>query len=242
MGLFARYFTAQLLQSGRVPGLVLLDQDVISQPGGEELLKVVEEKKIPTLVLLSPGPEGAYIRLKPPKIISINKPVRTNTLIRRVQSLLDATPVNVAVKPVATPKLAEEFPLTVLLVKDNLVNQKVPARFLDRLGYESDIANNGLEGFNAVQNKKYGLVLMDLKMSEMDGSTSSREIRQKIPAKEQPKIIALTANAMQGDRELCLEAGMDDYITKPVKLHELREVIRRQFAAVPGSEVPTAEA
>ena len=234
--------TAQLLQSGRVHGLVLLDQDVISQPGGEELLKVVEEKKIPTLVLLSPGPEGAHIRLNPPKIISINKPVRTNTLIRRVQSLLDATPVNVAVKPVATAKLAEEFPLTVLLVKDNLVNQKVAARFLDRLGYESDIANNGLEGFNAVQNKKYDLVLMDLQMPEMDGFTSSREIRQKIPAEEQPKIIALTANALQGDRELCLEAGMDDYITKPVKIHELREVIRRQFAAVPGREVPTAEA
>lgn len=234
--------TAQLLQSGRTPGLVLLDQDVISQPGGDELLKVVEEKKIPTLVLLSPGPEGSHIKLNPPKLISINKPVRTNTLVRRVQTLLDATPKSVAVKKVATTKLAEEFPLTVLLVEDNLVNQKVATRFLDRLGYESEVANNGLEGFQAVQNKKYDLVLMDLQMPEMDGFTASREIRKKIPANEQPKIIALTANALQGDRELCLEAGMDDYLTKPVKLHELSEVIRRQFATTPGNKVPSAEA
>ncbi|MBT5903177.1 MAG: PAS domain S-box protein, partial [Opitutaceae bacterium] len=147
--------TSQLLDSSRAPGLVLLDQDLIAQPGGEDLLRIVEAKKLPTLILLSPGPDGAKVKLNAPHILSINKPVRTSTLIRRVQNLLD---VKVEVAPTRAPmgvKLAEEFPLKVLLVEDNLVNQKVATRFLDRLGYEVEVANNGLEGFNAVQKTKF---------------------------------------------------------------------------------------
>jgi CheY-like chemotaxis protein len=233
--------TSQLLDSNRPPGIVLLDQDLITQPGGEELLTIVEKKKLPTLVLLSPGPDGAKVRLNAPHILSINKPVRTSTLIRRVQNLLHVKTETATRAPMGA-KLSEEFPLKVLLVEDNLVNQKVASRFLNRLGYTAEVASNGLEGFNAVQKTKFDLVLMDLQMPEMDGFTASREIRKKIPEVEQPKIIALTANALQGDRELCLEAGMDDYLTKPVKLHDLSEAIRRQFSATPGETVPYTEA
>jgi CheY-like chemotaxis protein len=134
--------------------------------------------------------------------------------------------------------LADELPLKILLVEDNIVNQKVALRFLQRLGYRSDLANNGVEGLAAAEARAYDLVLMDVQMPEMDGFTASREIRRRLPADHQPKIVALTANALQGDRELCLEAGMDDYITKPVKLHELSEVIQRQFLNTPGSSVP----
>jgi CheY-like chemotaxis protein len=125
--------------------------------------------------------------------------------------------------------LAEEIPLDVLLAEDNAVNQKVALRFLARLGYRADAVGNGLEALTALESRRYHLVLMDLQMPEMDGLEASRQIRQRLPAHRQPKIIALTANAVQGDREVCLAAGMDDYVSKPVKLHEIEEAIRRQF-------------
>jgi CheY-like chemotaxis protein len=130
--------------------------------------------------------------------------------------------------------LADEFPLSVLLAEDNPVNQKVATRFLERLGYRSDCVVNGLEALEALNSRHYDLVLMDLQMPEMDGLEASRHIR-KMRLERQPKIIALTANAMQGDRDLCLSAGMDDYVTKPVKIHEIAAAIRRQFepAAAP---------
>ena len=104
------------------------------------------------------------------------------------------------------------------------------------------MANNGVEGLAAAEANDYDLVLMDVQMPEMDGFTASREIRRRLGADHQPKIVALTANALQGDREQCIEAGMDDYITKPVKLHELGEVIQRQFMNTPGSSVPVENA
>ena len=109
------------------------------------------------------------------------------------------------------------------------MNQKVALRFLERMGYNADAVGNGLEAVNAFQHRDYDLVLMDLQMPEMDGLEASRRIRRTLPADRQPKIIALTANAMQGDREICLDAGMDDYISKPVKMHEIVAAIRRQF-------------
>jgi len=228
---------AQLLQSGRAPGLVLLDEDVIRQPGGESLLAAVRERNLPTLVLLSPGPEAWDIGAPTPHLNGIYKPLRTPTLIRRIHALFQITEPSTLVKPTKRTKLADELPLRVLLVEDNLVNQKVALRFLERLGYNADLANNGVEGLAAAEANEYDLVLMDVQMPEMDGFTASREIRRRLGANHQPKIIALTANALQGDREDCIAAGMDDYITKPVKLHELGEVIRRQFLNTPGNAV-----
>ncbi|MEY2881600.1 MAG: hypothetical protein RLZZ15_3980, partial [Verrucomicrobiota bacterium] len=101
--------------------------------------------------------------------------------------------------------------------------------FLDRLGYRATAVANGVEAVAAVKANAYDLVLMDLQMPEMDGLEASRRIRAEIPPERQPRIFALTANAMQGDRELCLAAGMDDYISKPVKMHEISAAIRRQF-------------
>jgi len=126
--------------------------------------------------------------------------------------------------------IAEEIPLNVLVAEDNAVNQKVALRFLEKMGYQADAVGNGLEALNALKTHNYDLVFMDLQMPEMDGLEASRRIRRDLPPDRQPKIIALTANAMQGDREICLDAGMDDYISKPVKMHEIVAAIRRQFA------------
>ena len=111
--------------------------------------------------------------------------------------------------------------IRILLAEDNVVNQKVATHLLDRIGYRADIAANGLEVLEALKRQSYDVVLMDVQMPEMDGLEATRRICREWPANKKPRIIAMTANAMQGDREKCLEAGMDDYITKPVRREEL---------------------
>ncbi|MEG4802089.1 response regulator [Microcoleus sp. ARI1-B5] len=116
---------------------------------------------------------------------------------------------------------ANSSQIRILLAEDNVVNQKVATHLLDRIGYRADIAANGLEVLEALKRQSYDAVLMDVQMPEMDGLEATRRICREWPANKKPRIIAMTANAMQGDREKCLEAGMDDYITKPVRREEL---------------------
>jgi PAS domain S-box-containing protein len=115
--------------------------------------------------------------------------------------------------------------LAILLAEDNIVNQKVAMRMLERLGYEADIAANGEEVLQALKNRNYDVVLMDVQMPEMDGLEATRRIRT--IAGRQPYIIAMTAHAMKGDREICLGAGMNDYVSKPVRMEELQAAIER---------------
>jgi CheY-like chemotaxis protein len=116
-------------------------------------------------------------------------------------------------------------PLRILLAEDNTVNQKVALQMLKRLGYRADVAANGLEVLQALEREAYDLILMDVQMPEMDGIDAARKIRIKWP--NGPKIIAITAYALDGDRERCLHAGMDDYISKPIQLDELRMVLEK---------------
>jgi CheY-like chemotaxis protein len=118
-------------------------------------------------------------------------------------------------------QMAERLPLRLLLVEDNTTNQKLALLVLQRLGYRADIAANGLEALDTLRHQPYDVVLMDVQMPEMDGLEATRRIRKELVAETQPRIIAMTANAMQGDRELCLAAGMDDYISKPIDVKEL---------------------
>jgi CheY-like chemotaxis protein len=122
--------------------------------------------------------------------------------------------------------MGQNHPLQVLLAEDNLVNQKVMQSILDRLGYSADIAKNGLEVLDAFSYQTYDVVLMDVQMPEMDGVETTRHIREQFSAAEQPRIVALTANALEGDRERFLEAGMDDYVSKPVQIDELIRALR----------------
>jgi len=120
--------------------------------------------------------------------------------------------------------------LSVLLVEDNVINQKVATRSLRKLGLTADVAGNGLEALQALEIKEYDLIFMDMQMPEMDGLTATQEIRKLFPGHvEKPLIIAMTANAMQGDRQRCLDAGMNDYLSKPIKLDDIRLVLRRWY-------------
>ena len=109
-----------------------------------------------------------------------------------------------------------------------MVNQKLAMRLLQQMGYRADLASNGVEAVESVRRQTYDVVLMDVQMPEMDGLEASREIVSRWPdAAARPRIVAMTANAMQGDREMCLAAGMDDYVTKPIRVDALVEALRK---------------
>jgi len=124
--------------------------------------------------------------------------------------------------PPACPVVRE----TILVAEDNEVNQKIAARVLEKAGYRVDLAGNGREAVEAVRKKHYDLILMDVQMPLMDGLTATAEIRALPGAVSTIPIIAMTANAMKGDRERCLAAGMNDYISKPVRLEDLTNILR----------------
>ncbi len=115
----------------------------------------------------------------------------------------------------------------ILVAEDNAVNQKVAVRLLDKLNCRTDVVSNGLEAVAAVSRINYDLVLMDCQMPEMDGFEATMELRRREPAGQRIPIVAMTANAMRGDRERCLEVGMDDYIAKPVRRDALEQIIQR---------------
>ena len=124
-------------------------------------------------------------------------------------------------------EMAIEHPLSILLVEDNVVNQKVALALLNRLGYTADVAANGLEAIDALKRQHYDVVLMDIQMPEMDGVTATKHIRARWSPKEQPIIIALTADAMEQQRTDYMDAGMDDYVTKPIRVAELVAALER---------------
>jgi CheY-like chemotaxis protein len=131
-----------------------------------------------------------------------------------------------SLRPEGTFPAEQNRPLRVLLAEDNIINQKVLLRMLNKLGYSADVAFNGLEVLQALERQPYDVILMDIQMPEMDGFEATRAIRKLWASADQPKIIAITAYALEGDREKCLEAGMDDYISKPVKMEELQKVLK----------------
>ncbi len=126
--------------------------------------------------------------------------------------------------------------LRVLIVEDNLINQQVAVQILSRFGYRADIAVNGLEAIRSLETRRYDLVFMDVQMPEMDGLTATRVIRQRFPGEQGPLVIAMTANVLKGDKEACIEAGMNDYISKPVQLYDIEQAIARWFPAMEVNE------
>jgi CheY-like chemotaxis protein len=108
-----------------------------------------------------------------------------------------------------------------------VVNQKLAVRLLSQMGYRADVAANGVEAIEAVARQPYDVILMDVQMPEMDGLEATRRLCTKLAPPNRPRIIAMTANAMQGDREMCLEAGMDDYVSKPIRVEELVAALAR---------------
>ena len=155
----------------------------------------------------------------------LTKPLKQSQLFDTLAGIFtDAQPAAPAIpesrRLQLDPELGARHPLRILLAEDNLVNQKLALRILAQMGYHADVAANGEEALRAVQGQPYDLVLMDVQMPEMDGIEATHRIRI-MEGIRQPSIVGLTANAMQGDREKCIAAGMNDYITKPIRVEEL---------------------
>ena len=130
--------------------------------------------------------------------------------------------------------MAQRHPLRILLAEDNVVNQKLALRLLQQMGYRADLASNGIEAVECIARQSYDVVLMDVQMPEMDGLEATRAVLKRWPeASQRPRIVAMTANAMQGDREECLAAGMDDYVTKPIRVDALVQALLQVQAQVP---------
>ena len=155
----------------------------------------------------------------------LNKPIKQSQLNRVITRVLEGEPIKVKRSFLGQlqldPNMAKRLPLRILVAEDNLVNQQLALQLLQRMGYRADVVGNGLEVLDALQRQPYDVVLMDVNMPEMDGLTATSRIIEKWPPEELPKIIAMTAYAMQGDREKCLRAGMNDYVSKPIRIEEL---------------------
>jgi signal transduction histidine kinase/DNA-binding response OmpR family regulator/HPt (histidine-containing phosphotransfer) domain-containing protein len=156
----------------------------------------------------------------------LTKPIKPSQLFDVLASVLTGQPIRVRRRqdreaPQFDAQMGQRLPLRILLAEDNATNQKLALHLLERLGYRADVVGNGCEVLAALRRQPYDVVLMDVQMPEMDGLEATHRIRAEWPGETGPYIVALTANAMQGDREMCLAAGMDDYISKPIRVEEL---------------------
>ncbi|MEK8018175.1 MAG: ATP-binding protein [Candidatus Parabeggiatoa sp.] len=197
----------------------------------EKLSKTHQSSSLPLVVLTSVClPQ----RCVPFFTASLTKPIKPARLYEVLTDIFrtDSSPAHTSItlKKQIEEESIKGKKLRILLAEDNMVNQKVALLLLKRLGHDADIVSNGLEVLEALHDKTYDIVFMDVQMPEMDGLTATRRIIKKGSEIQRPYIIAMTANAMQGDREICLEAGMNDYLTKPLRKEEIYKVILHYFS------------
>jgi len=217
------------LKHGEPFDLAILDLQMPEMDGimlTREVRKFKEAHSLPVVLLTSLGRKevgsdelgfSAYLTkpLKPSALFDVLASIFARNLV---------TPKAEPAKAIIDTEMAKNHPLHILLAEDNAVNQKLALRLLQQMGYRADVASNGIEAVESVQRQAYDVVLMDVQMPEMDGLDATRTIR-KLQIEQQPRIVAMTANAMQGDREMCLAAGMNDYVSKPIRVAELSEAL-----------------
>jgi len=157
----------------------------------------------------------------------LNKPIKPAALLDSLLHAINIDQSRAQPVPAAqiSPDLAASLPLKILVAEDNPVNQKVVQQLLAHLGYRADLVASGLEVLDALDRQQYDVILMDVQMPEMDGLEATRRLRSRYGREDSPKIIAMTANAMPGDREACFAAGVDAYVSKPVELNDIRAVL-----------------
>jgi PAS domain S-box-containing protein len=236
---------------GETITIVLLDSRLVDS-GKESLAPLIKQSPALTatrLILLNASNpiHGELDRLKAAGFAAVlTKPIRIAALLRELLQLISTrTPLATSeAEPNRSPENRLPANLRVLLAEDNAVNQKVAARMLEKMGVRVDVANNGLEAVRLCLQTRYDLVLMDCQMPEMDGYAATREIRRLQALSASPRgvpVIALTANTLEGDRELCLEAGMNDFLGKPIRQQDLLAMLLQHTKKPAGTVTDTPE-
>ena len=228
----------ELIAEGSGYDLALLDWQM-PRMTGLDLARAIRKTRcahdLPLILLSSAGdPRGEDEALSNHFALVLAKPVKRGHLRMALMDLFDRTVSRKAPEESAASaeiRMADSLPLRILLAEDNLVNQKVARCMLARLGYQADVANNGIEAIEALEKEPYDVVFMDVQMPVLDGLEATKRIRRECHRNPPPRIIAMTANAMIGDREMCLKAGMDSYISKPVRLEGLKGVLEETAIA-----------
>ena len=235
-----------LLQNGESFDIAVLDMQMPEMDGRElsqRIRRLPRYASMPLVLLSSMGRRDIE---SDGFAAVLTKPVKAALLFDMLSAVFGGRP-SVATKnqQVIDRDLSEHHPLKILLAEDNLVNQKVALKLLDRLGYRADVASNGKEAVDAVERQRYDVVLMDVQMPVMDGVEATTIIRNRFGG-DRPWIVALTANALQGDRERYLGVGMDDYISKPIRVEELANALARTQgraeAAISPDRAPAGDA
>ncbi len=239
-----------LLRTISPPDLVLVDLQMPEMDGAafcRELRQMTFEKPPRCILLQLVGNRDQAQRASQVTAVThLTKPVKTSSFVAALHRVMQDVEAPTKAAPAAQPtenKLASRMPLRMLVIDDNVINQKVLLSLLGRMGYTADVANNGLEAVEALENHSYDLVFMDVQMPKLDGLEATRRIRlrEQQSASASPDhhpcvIIALTARVMVGDREKCLAAGMDDFLSKPVRADALLKVIEQWGPATPSQK------
>ncbi len=232
-----------LLEKNTSISLVITDMHM-QVMDGVDLAKRIKgfKKSIPIMLLSSVGDDN-YKKFPGLFAAVLTKPVKQRVLYNYVFSELKQYKKQPEQKPnvaeSANALFADQYPLRILLAEDDTVNQFVAVTMLARIGYRPEIAKNGVKALDLWEKNRHQLILMDMQMPELDGIGATIAIRQKDG--DQPVIIAMTANAMQGDKEKCLEAGMDDYITKPINQKELLATVQKWAIEIYSADVVPIE-
>jgi PAS domain S-box-containing protein len=219
--------TLELIAQGAHFRVAILDQQMPDMDG-----ITLADKLAPGLPLILLSSLGFHENLPGGSRFSayLTKPVKPSQLFDCLTRLVTHQPTS-ASRPAQTKQLfnrdiGSQHPLRLLVAEDNEINQKLVISILSRLGYRAEMANNGLEALSILHEKPIDVVLMDIQMPEMDGETATIRIHQDFPPAQQPRVIAMTANALPGDRERYLALGMDDYLSKPIKINELVRILQ----------------
>jgi CheY-like chemotaxis protein len=228
------------LEGGPHVDVAILDfqmPDVDGWQLAREIHSFDKYKELPLVLLSSSLPSrGMGISSVAEFAVRLMKPIKQADLFNALTTALGK--INTVTKPsrpnkIFDPEMAARLPLDILVAEDNIVNQKVSMGILLQFGYQTDLVVNGKEAVEAVERQKYDLLFMDLQMPDMDGLEATRLICSRMSPSERPYIVAMTANAMKEDRELCLSAGMDDYLSKPIRPDEIKAAIERAAKAHP---------
>ncbi len=221
----------RLLELNNHFDLAVLDMQMPEMDGlelAQRISQLPQYQSLPLVVLSSLSVSKADAEQAQVSFAAVlSKPVKQFHLHDALLQVLSNQPLPGKARIVPPGVIAPRQPLQILLAEDNLVNQKVALHMLKRIGYQAETVMNGAEALEKLRRSPYDVILMDLQMPRMDGIEATRRIIAEFPPERRPYIIAMTANAMEGDREACLAAGMNDYITKPVKLEQLAQVLDR---------------